>query len=153
MRTRAWEYAKCISPTSRRDPPPTHVQTETTVRIPKKSKKDRGCKFVIEDKGFGIACKMTKQEKKRLHNQSQGVLMRTLIKAVGKREIRACLDKGKTRDRARHYWSRLNPGQKNEVLLKASKDVPRGSQDEIAIKSLADGTDMVGKKYRCPPRQ
>ena len=39
----------------------------------KKSKKVRGCRGAAEDKGFGIALKMTKQEKKRLHNQSQEV--------------------------------------------------------------------------------
>ena len=110
--------------------------------------KYKGCKTVIEDKGFGIAWKHTKQERKQLHNQSQSVLMRTLIKAVGIREIRAGQNWGNTRQRARQYWSRLNPDKKHGVLLKASKDVVRGSPEEKAIQSLADGYDMVGNRYR-----
>ena len=74
--------------------------------------------------------------------------MRALIKAVGKSEIRNSHDWGKTRDRARHYWSRLSPDEKNEVLQKASKDVARGSPDAEAIQTLADGIDMVGNRYR-----
>ena len=77
--------------------------------------------------------------------------MKTLIKVYGKEEIQACRGWGKTRERARHYWSRLDPAQKNEILLRASKDASVGSQDELAIKHLADDVELAEKKYghRC----
>ena len=115
---------------------------------PKDSGKMKGVKTAAEYKGFAIAKPMTKQEKKQLHNRSQGLLMQALVKEVGKDKIRACQKWGKLRDRARVWWSRLNPDEKREMMLKASKSVKRGGQDEKAINFVADGMDVDGSRYR-----
>ena len=107
----------------------------------------RGLQMAIKDKGFGVIKHMTKHERKALHNRGQRVLIRTLIKTVGRDTIRDGQNYGKTKDRARDYWSRLNPVQKNEFLLKVSKEVDPASPEGKALEFLTDGIEERPNRY------